>query len=119
MNGCVIAISYSDSMLAGIGFQFIWNNVPANMEQHSKIAVTWLELYSLGGRTILLGNVRISFRMPKQVYRLGFQFLRETQVLSFARVYIIRCVVISNEMVFMGRISNTQTSKPTLGQNNK
>ena len=54
-------------MLSGIGFQFIWNNVPANMEQHAKIAVTWLELYSLGGRAILLRNMCISFRMPKQV----------------------------------------------------
>ena len=57
----------------------------------------------------------ISFRMPKQVYRLAFQFLRETQVLSFACVYIIRCIAVSNEMVLVGRISNTQTYKPTLG----
>ena len=57
--------------------------------------------------------------MPKQVSRLAFQFLRETQVPSFARVYIIRCVVVWNKMAFMGRISNTQTYKPTLGQNNK
>ena len=119
MNGCVIAISYSDSMLSGIGFQFIWNNVPDNMEQHSKIAVTWRQLYSLGGRTILLGNVCVSFKMPKQVFRLAFQYLREIQGFSFARAYIIRCVVVWNEMVFMGRISNTQTYKPTLGQNNK
>ena len=89
------------------------------MEQHSNIAVTWLELYSLGGRAILLGNVRISLRMSKQVHRLGLQYLRETQVLSFARVYIIRCVVVWKEIAFVGKISNTQTSKPTLGQNNK
>ena len=102
-------------MLSGIGFQLRWNNVPDNMEQPSKIAVTWRELYSLGGRAILLGNVCVSLRIPKQVHRLGLQYLRETQVLSFARVYIIRCVVLLNEMVFIDWTSNTQIYKPSLG----
>ena len=45
--------------------------------------------------------------MPKQVSRLAFQFLRETQVLSLVRVYIIRCVAVSNEMGFIDRIYQT------------
>ena len=101
-------------MLSGIGFQFIWNNVPANMEQHSKIAVTWRQLYSLGGRAILLRNVRISLRMSKQVYRLGLQYLGKTQRCSRARVYIIRCVAVWKEMVFIGKIH--QPSKLTNSQ---
>ena len=71
------------------------------MEQPSKIAVTWRQLYSLGGRAILLGNVRMFLRMPKLVYRLGLQYLREIQGFSLVRVYIIRCVVVWNEMVFI------------------
>ena len=30
-------------------------------------------------------------------------------------LYIIRCIAISNEMVFVDRMSNIQTYKPTLG----
>ena len=30
-------------------------------------------------------------------------------------IYIIRCVAVWKEMVFVGRTSNTQTYKPTLG----
>ena len=85
------------------------------MEQPSKIAGTWRQLYSLGGRAILLGNVRMFLRMLKLVYRLVLQCLRDTQECSLVRVYIIRCVVVWNEMVFIDWTSNTQIYKPTLG----
>lgn len=50
---------------------------------------------------------------------MAFQFLRETQVLSFAYVYIIRCIAVWKEIAFAGKISKNQTYKPTQGQNNK
>ena len=50
---------------------------------------------------------------------MGFQYLRETQALSFACVYIIRCIAVWKEIAFVVKISKNQTYKPTQGQNNK